>query len=142
MTQILKAINNIKYVSKKKPCTLKIFNYLQNNYAGNYDYHSVEVKLNGITEKRDQGPWENPGPRTLWGSRTLWGPRTLGGSRTLRWPRTLGEPRILWGPRALGGPRTLWGPRTLGGLKILWWSSKDPGIYKRGKVSWIPFSFH
>ena len=41
--QILKAINH-----KKKPCTLKIFNYLQNNYASNYDYHSVEVKLNEL----------------------------------------------------------------------------------------------
>ena len=46
--QILKAINHIKYVSKKKPCTLKIFNYLQNNYASNYDYHSVEDKLNEL----------------------------------------------------------------------------------------------
>ena len=53
--QILKAINHIKYISKKKPCTLKIFNYLQNNYASNYDYHSVEDKLielksNGIID--------------------------------------------------------------------------------------------
>ena len=46
--QILKAINHIKYISKKKPCTLKIFNYLQNNYASNYDYHSVEYKLNEL----------------------------------------------------------------------------------------------
>ena len=46
--QILKAINHIKYISKKKPCTLKIFNYLQNNYASNYDYHSVEAKLNEL----------------------------------------------------------------------------------------------
>ena len=43
--QILKAINHIKYVIKKKPCTLKIFNYLKNNYVSNYDYHSVEDKL-------------------------------------------------------------------------------------------------
>ena len=42
--QILKAINHIKYISKKKPCTLKIFNYLKKNYASNYDYHSVEIK--------------------------------------------------------------------------------------------------
>ena len=42
--QILKAINHIKYISKKKPCTFKIFDYLQNNYASNYGYHSVEVK--------------------------------------------------------------------------------------------------
>ena len=53
--QILKAINHIKYISKKKPCTLKIFHYLQNNYASNYDYHSVEDKLiefksNGIID--------------------------------------------------------------------------------------------
>ena len=46
--QILKVINHVKYISKKKPCTLKIFNYLQNNYASNYDYHSVEVKLNEL----------------------------------------------------------------------------------------------
>ena len=46
--QILKAINHIKYISKKKPCTRKIFKYLQNNYASNYDYHSVEVKLNEL----------------------------------------------------------------------------------------------
>ena len=46
--QILKAINHIKYISKKKPCTLEIFNYLQNNYASNYDYHSVEAKLNEL----------------------------------------------------------------------------------------------
>ena len=46
--QIFKAINHIKYISKKKPFTLKIFNYLQNNYASNYDYHSVEAKLNEL----------------------------------------------------------------------------------------------
>ena len=46
--QILKAIKDIKYISKKKPCILKIFNYLQNSYASNYDYHSVEVKLNEL----------------------------------------------------------------------------------------------
>ena len=49
--QILKAINYIKYISKKKPCTLKVFNYLQNNYASNYDYHSVEAKLNELKSK-------------------------------------------------------------------------------------------
>ena len=42
--QILKAINHIKYISKKKPCTFKIFDYLQNNYASSYGYHSVEAK--------------------------------------------------------------------------------------------------
>ena len=46
--QILKAITHIKYISRKKPCTLKIFNYLQNKYASNYDYHSVEAKLNEL----------------------------------------------------------------------------------------------
>ena len=46
--QILKAINHIKYISKKKPCTLKIFNYLQNNYALNFDYHPIEAKLNEL----------------------------------------------------------------------------------------------
>ena len=46
--QILKAINHIKDISKKKPCTLKIYNYLQNNYASNFDYHSVEAKLNEL----------------------------------------------------------------------------------------------
>ena len=44
----VKAINHIKFISKKKPCTLKIFNYLPNNYASNYDYHSVEEKLNEL----------------------------------------------------------------------------------------------
>ena len=47
--QILKAIDHIKYIRKKKPCALKIFNYLQNNYASNYDYHSVEDKSNELT---------------------------------------------------------------------------------------------
>ena len=46
--QILKAINHVKYISNKKPCTLKIYNYLQNNYASNFDYHSVEAKLNEL----------------------------------------------------------------------------------------------
>ena len=55
--QILKAINQIKFIGKKKPCTLKIFNYLQNNYASNYDYHSIvgklnELKSNGIIDDR------------------------------------------------------------------------------------------
>ena len=49
--QILKAINHKKYISMKKPCTLKIFNYLQNNYVSNYDYQSVEVKLTILTGK-------------------------------------------------------------------------------------------
>ena len=45
--QVLRAINHVKYVCKKKPCTIKMFNYLQNNGASNYDYESLE---NEITE--------------------------------------------------------------------------------------------
>ena len=44
----MKAISHIKCISKKKPCALKIFNYLQNNYTSNYDYHSLEAKLNEL----------------------------------------------------------------------------------------------
>ena len=40
----------MKYVSKKKPSTLKIFNYLQNNRASNYKYESLE---NEIAELRN-----------------------------------------------------------------------------------------
>ena len=40
----------MKYISKKSPCILKIFNYLQNNYTSNYDYHSVENKLNELKQ--------------------------------------------------------------------------------------------
>ena len=47
--QILKAINLIKYISKKKSCTFKIFDCLQNNLASNYNYHSIEDKLNELT---------------------------------------------------------------------------------------------
>ena len=50
--QVLRAINHIKYVSKKKPSTLKIFNYLQNNGASNCSYESLE---NEITELRNKG---------------------------------------------------------------------------------------
>ena len=50
--QVLRAINYIKYVNKKKPCTLKIFNYLQNNGASSYDYESLE---NEITELKNNG---------------------------------------------------------------------------------------
>ena len=46
----LSAINHIKYVSKKKPCTVKIFNYLQNNGASNYNYELLE---NEIVELRN-----------------------------------------------------------------------------------------
>ena len=53
--QILRAINHTKCVSKKKPSTLKIFNYLQNNGASNYNYESfqseiAELRNNGIDE--------------------------------------------------------------------------------------------
>ena len=41
-------MNHIKYISKKKHCILKIFNCLQNNYVSNYDYHSVEDRLNKL----------------------------------------------------------------------------------------------
>ena len=50
--QVLRAVNHIKYVSKKKPSTLKIFNYLQNNGASNYNYESLE---NEIAELRNKG---------------------------------------------------------------------------------------
>ena len=54
--QVLRAINHIKCVSKKKPCTVKIFNYLQNNGASNYDYESLgneiaELRNNGIIDE-------------------------------------------------------------------------------------------
>ena len=38
-------INHIKYVSKKKHLPTKVFNYLQNNGALNYDYDSVVNKI-------------------------------------------------------------------------------------------------
>ena len=43
--QLLRAINHAKYVSKKKPCTVKILKCLQNNEASKYDYESLETKL-------------------------------------------------------------------------------------------------
>ena len=48
--QVLRAITHIKYVSKKKPITLKILNYLQNNEVFNYNYKSLK---NEITEIRN-----------------------------------------------------------------------------------------
>ena len=66
--QILKAINHIKYVSKKKPCTLKKFNYLQNNYASNYDYHSVEDNLNKLKSSKiidDSYKIKKPNPEVM-----------------------------------------------------------------------------
>ena len=54
--QVLRAISHIKYVSKKKLSTLKIFNYLQNNGTSNYNYESLENEIaelsnNGIIDK-------------------------------------------------------------------------------------------
>ena len=48
--QILKAINHIKYVSKKKHCPAKIFNYLQINGGSNYYYDSVVNKIQELME--------------------------------------------------------------------------------------------
>ena len=48
----LRAISHIKYVKKKNPCTVKIFNYPQNYGASNYDYETLE---NEITELRNNG---------------------------------------------------------------------------------------
>ena len=47
---MLHHINHIKYVSKKKHCPVKIFNYLQNNGASNYDYDSVVNKIQELME--------------------------------------------------------------------------------------------
>ena len=54
--QVLRAINHTKYVSKKKPCAVKILNYLQYNGVSNYDYESleneiVELQNNGIIDE-------------------------------------------------------------------------------------------
>ena len=54
--QILKAINHIKYVSKKKHCPGKIFDYLQSNGASIYGYDSVvkkiqELMINGVIDQ-------------------------------------------------------------------------------------------
>ena len=64
--------------------------------------------LSSILEKGDPDPWEDPGPRTL------------------------------WGPGDLGGLRTLWEPRTLWGFRILCWPRKHLWTYKLAKVSWFP----
>ena len=50
--QLLRPINHIKYLSKKKLCTVKIFNYLENNWDSNYDYESLR---NEIAELRNNG---------------------------------------------------------------------------------------
>ena len=52
VNQVLRTISHIKYVSKKKPSTLKIFHYLQDNGASNYNYESLE---NEIAELRNKG---------------------------------------------------------------------------------------
>ena len=48
--QTLKAINHMKYVSKKKHCPKNFFNHLQNNGASNYDYDSVVKKIHELME--------------------------------------------------------------------------------------------
>ena len=50
--EVLRGINHIKYVNNKKPSILKIFNYLQNNAASNYNYESFK---NEIAELRNHG---------------------------------------------------------------------------------------
>ena len=50
--QILKAINHMKYVSKKTHRIAKIFNDLQNNGASNYDYDLVVKKTQELMENR------------------------------------------------------------------------------------------
>ena len=52
MTYNIKYVNHIKYVSKKKPSTLKIFNYLQNNGASNYNYKSMESEIAELRNNR------------------------------------------------------------------------------------------
>ena len=66
--QVLRAINHIKYVGKKKPSTSKIFNYLQNNEASSYNYKSLENEIaelgnNGIIGKTFK--ITNPNEETL-----------------------------------------------------------------------------
>ena len=50
--EVLRGINHIKHVNNKKPSILKIFNYLQNNAASNYNYESFK---NEIAELRNHG---------------------------------------------------------------------------------------
>ena len=50
--QILKAINHMKYVSKKKHRIAKISNDLQNNGASNYDYDLAVKKIQELMEYR------------------------------------------------------------------------------------------
>ena len=50
--QVLRAVNHMKYVSKKKPCSAKIFKYLQNNEASNYDYESLEIDIVELRNNR------------------------------------------------------------------------------------------
>ena len=48
--QILKAINHIKYVSKKKHCPSKNFLLFAKNGASNYDYDLVVNKIQELME--------------------------------------------------------------------------------------------
>ena len=48
--QILKAINHIKYVSKKKHCPCKNILLSAKNGASNYDYDSVVNKIQELME--------------------------------------------------------------------------------------------
>ena len=50
--QTLKAINHMKYVSKKKHFLVKIFNYLQNNGPSNIGHDSVVKKIQGLMVTR------------------------------------------------------------------------------------------
>ena len=49
--QALKPINHIKYVTKKKPGILKIFNYLKNNGDSNYNYELLENEIVELVKK-------------------------------------------------------------------------------------------
>ena len=42
----------MKYASKEKCCQVKMFNYLQNNGASNYDYDTVVTKIQELMENR------------------------------------------------------------------------------------------
>ena len=86
-----------------------------------------------IPEKRDSGPWENPGPRTLWG------PRTLGGLRPWEDPELNKnqDPMRTHNPKRTQDLVIPWGPRALWELIILWWPTKDPETHKLAKVFWF-----
>lgn len=50
--QVLRAISDTKYVRKKQPFTVKIFNYLQNIGATNYNCESLEDELSNLRNTR------------------------------------------------------------------------------------------